>query len=225
MRSLRARRCRQDDRRHVAGLEYHDVPASSPIGSAPIKSLVFRAPTSWWRCSMTCTRSALSRRNGLPARWRQVAPAPVHKLEGRQRREIRASVRCGTRPSESDAHRDAIGCISPAVSRCRAAKMCSGSSADEVGQFLRRMPDGETGERTLWIKFQQKMLLEHPAIEPDPTQPPLPVKQADGTVHRHIQLVRLKPSANVESVEFDTGYDRAAVASYQTFRCAAARPG
>jgi hypothetical protein len=30
----------------------------------------------------------------------------------------------------------------------------------EVGKFLRRMPDGETGERTLWIKFQQRMLLE-----------------------------------------------------------------
>jgi hypothetical protein len=88
----------------------------------------------------------------------------------------------------------------------------------EVGRFLRRMPDGETGERTLWIKFQQKMLLEHPAIELDATQPTLPVRQADGTVHRHIQLMRLKPSVNVESVEFDTGYDRAAVGSYQTYR-------
>jgi hypothetical protein len=88
----------------------------------------------------------------------------------------------------------------------------------EVGQFLRRMPDGETGERTLWIKFQQQMLLEHPAIELDTTQPPLPVRQADGTVHRHIQLVRLKPSADLESVEFDTTYDRAALGSYQTYR-------
>ena len=39
----------------------------------------------------------------------------------------------------------------------------------EVGAFLRRIPDGETGERTLWIKFQQRMLMEHPAIELDPT--------------------------------------------------------
>jgi hypothetical protein len=37
----------------------------------------------------------------------------------------------------------------------------------EVGPFLRRMPDGETGERTLWIRFQQKMLAQHPVIEPD----------------------------------------------------------
>src|SRR5271166_5359547 len=87
-----------------------------------------------------------------------------------------------------------------------------------VGQFLRRIPDGETGERILWIKFQQKMLLEHSAVELDPAQPPLPVKQADGTVHRHIQLVRLKPGVDVDSIEFDTGYDRAAFASYQVFR-------
>ena len=80
------------------------------------------------------------------------------------------------------------------------------------------MPDGETGERTLWIKFQQKMLFEHPAMEQDTTRPPLPVKQADGTVHRHIQLLRLKPHADPEQVEFQTGYDKAAAASYRVFR-------
>jgi hypothetical protein len=88
----------------------------------------------------------------------------------------------------------------------------------QVGQFLRRMPDGETGERILWIKFQQKMLFEHPAMELDTTQPLLPVKQADGTVHRHIQLLRLKPDADPEQVEFQTGYDKAAAASYRVFR-------
>jgi hypothetical protein len=88
----------------------------------------------------------------------------------------------------------------------------------QVGPFLRRMPDGETGERTLWIKFQQKMLFEHPAMEPDPTHPPLPVKQADGTVHRHIQLLRLKPDTDPDTVEFETGYDNAATASYRVFR-------
>jgi hypothetical protein len=88
----------------------------------------------------------------------------------------------------------------------------------QVGQYLRRMPDGETGERTLWIKFQQKMLLEHPAMESDPTHPPLPVKQADGTVHRHIQLLRLKADADPDTVEFKTGYDQAAAASYRVFR-------
>jgi hypothetical protein len=90
--------------------------------------------------------------------------------------------------------------------------------SDEVGPFLRRMPDGETGERTLWIRFQQKMLAEHPAIEVDSSQPPRPVKQSDGTVLRHIKLLRLKPDVDPDQVQFDTGYDRAALASYRIFR-------
>lgn len=55
------------------------------------------------------------------------------------------------------------------------------------------------------------MLMEHPAIELDPTQSPLPVTQSDGTVLRQIQLMRLKPDVDPEEVSFDTGYDRAAV--------------
>jgi hypothetical protein len=46
----------------------------------------------------------------------------------------------------------------------------------------------------------------------------LPVKQSDGTVHRHINLVRLKPGIDPDRVDFDTGYDRAALESYPTFR-------
>ena len=88
----------------------------------------------------------------------------------------------------------------------------------EVGTFLRRLPDGETGERAKWIRFQQRMLEEHPAIEVDPTQPPLPVRQSDGTVLREIRRVRLKTDVDPEHVVFDTGYDRAALSSYGTFR-------
>lgn len=90
--------------------------------------------------------------------------------------------------------------------------------AAAVGPFIRRIPDGETGDRTGWIRFQQKMLMEHPAIELDPTQSPLPVTQSDGTVLRQIQLVRLKPDVDPEEVSFETGYDRAAIASYRKFR-------
>lgn len=88
----------------------------------------------------------------------------------------------------------------------------------EVGGHLRRMPDGETGERIKWIVFQQRMLQQHPALEVDTGIPPLPVKQSDGTVHRHIERVRIKPGVDPDSVVFDTGYDRAAIESYQVFR-------
>jgi hypothetical protein len=88
----------------------------------------------------------------------------------------------------------------------------------EVGGYLHRMPDGETGERTKWIVFQQRMLQQHEALEIDTSIPPLPVKQSDGTVHRHIERVRIKPDVDPSGVAFDTGYDRAAIASYQVFR-------
>jgi hypothetical protein len=88
----------------------------------------------------------------------------------------------------------------------------------EVGPFLRRLPDGETGERAKWIRFQQAMLDQHPAIEVDKTEPPLPVKQSDGTVLRMIERVRLKPGVDPEGVTFDTAYDRAALGSYATFK-------
>ncbi|MFZ1103996.1 MAG: hypothetical protein WAN86_14325 [Hyphomicrobiaceae bacterium] len=88
----------------------------------------------------------------------------------------------------------------------------------EVGAYLRRMPDGETGERIKWIVFQQRMLQQHGALEVDTSIPPLPVRQSDGTVHRHIERVRIKPGVDPGGVTFDTGYDRAAIASYQVFR-------
>lgn len=88
----------------------------------------------------------------------------------------------------------------------------------EVGQYLRRIPDGETGERTKWITFQQRMLQNHAAIEVDSTIPPLAVKQSDGTVLRVIPRVRIKPGIDAKSVTFDTGYDRAALSSYEVFK-------
>jgi hypothetical protein len=88
----------------------------------------------------------------------------------------------------------------------------------EVGPWLRRMPDGETGERLAWIRFQQRMLSEHPAMEVDRDDPPLPVKQSDGSVLRDIRRLRLKPGIDPDSVQFDTGYERAALGSWQVFR-------
>jgi hypothetical protein len=90
--------------------------------------------------------------------------------------------------------------------------------ANELGAHLSRMPDGETGERSRWVYFQDQMLRAHPDMEIDPTVPLYPFVQWDGKVVREIPQVRFKPSIDPDKVAFETGYDRAALASYDVFR-------
>ncbi|WP_421998348.1 hypothetical protein [Reyranella sp.] len=87
-----------------------------------------------------------------------------------------------------------------------------------LGPFLRGMPDGETGERSRWVYFQRQMLLDHPAMEIDPTVLPYKFVQWDGKVVREIEQVRFKPGIDPASVTFETGYDKAALASWQVFK-------
>jgi hypothetical protein len=90
--------------------------------------------------------------------------------------------------------------------------------AKELGSHLGRMPDGETGERSRWVYFQGQMLRTHPAMEIDPTVPPFPFVQWDGKVVREIPQVRFKPGIDPDKVVFETGYDNAALASYDVFK-------
>ncbi|HEV2546494.1 MAG TPA: hypothetical protein VGU20_04100 [Stellaceae bacterium] len=90
--------------------------------------------------------------------------------------------------------------------------------AGELGPWLKRLPDGETGPRKYWILWQRTMLREHPAMEIDPTVPPLQFVQWDGKLVREIPGLRFKPGIAPESVMFETGYAPAAIESYATFR-------
>lgn len=90
--------------------------------------------------------------------------------------------------------------------------------SDELGPFLRCMPDGETGERSRWVYFQRQMLEAHPAMEIDPTVPPYKFIQWDGKVVRENQQLRFKPGIDPATVVFETGYDRAAAASWDIFQ-------
>ena len=72
---------------------------------------------------------------------------------------------------------------------------------DELGPFLRCMPDGETGERSRWVYFQRQMLLDHPAMEIDPTVPPYKFIQWDGKVVREIEQLRFKPGVDPATVD------------------------
>src|SRR5262247_279781 len=100
--------------------------------------------------------------------------------------------------------------------------------SDELGPFLRCLPDGETGERSRWVYFQRQMLLDHPAMEIDPTVPPYKFVQWDGKVVREIEQVRFRSDIEPAAVSFPTGYDKAALASWEVFqklRAAGAIPG
>lgn len=89
--------------------------------------------------------------------------------------------------------------------------------ASELGPHLSRIPDGETGERSRWVYFQRQMLLDHPAMEIDPTVPPYKFVQWDGKLLREIEQVRFKPGIDPATVVFETGYDKAALASWAVF--------
>jgi hypothetical protein len=87
-----------------------------------------------------------------------------------------------------------------------------------LGPHLRRIPDGETGERRRWIFFQSVMLKHHPAMEEDPTVPPFALRQWDGKLLREMALLRFRADVDPQHVTFETGYAPAALASYDVFR-------
>jgi hypothetical protein len=90
--------------------------------------------------------------------------------------------------------------------------------AAALGPHVRRLPDGETGERRRWIFFQSVMLKNHPAMEVDPTVPPFALRQWDGALLREMPLLRFRAGVDSAGVVFDTGYAPAARASYEMFR-------
>jgi len=89
--------------------------------------------------------------------------------------------------------------------------------AGALGPYLKRIPDGETGERARWIYFQRTMLENHPAMEIDLKAPPLRLVQWDGKLLREAPFVRFRADIDHDVVRFDTGYDRAARDSYGVF--------
>ena len=87
-----------------------------------------------------------------------------------------------------------------------------------VGPYASRLPDGETAERSRWIFFQREILAAHPAVEIDPTVPEFELRQWDGKVIRSIPLLRFKAGTDLDSLQFETGYDKAAEYSYGIFQ-------
>ena len=81
--------------------------------------------------------------------------------------------------------------------------------AAELGDRLRRVPDGETGPRADWIVWQLPVFTSHPQLEVVPPGP---------DSWRPLPRVRLAEGARPESVMFEAlGYADATIASYRVF--------
>jgi hypothetical protein len=95
-----------------------------------------------------------------------------------------------------------------------------------LGPYVRRIPDGETGERTGWIGFQVPMLAAHPALEPESDVRESDVRdeelferagRGEGEEYR-LPTFRLRAGVDPRTVTFDRlGYAAAALASYAEF--------
>ncbi len=88
---------------------------------------------------------------------------------------------------------------------------------EAMGPNLRRIPDGETGERIRWIWFQRDMLWNNADLEEDPDAGLYAVHQWDGKLLRETPYLRFKPSVDPNTVRFPTGYAEAAAASHATY--------
>ncbi|MEM8860897.1 MAG: hypothetical protein AAGD96_21445, partial [Chloroflexota bacterium] len=100
-----------------------------------------------------------------------------------------------------------------------------GSTADvfetvsqALGTHLRRLPDGETGNRSGWISFQHDMLEQHPAVMLDPAGRKVPIRDLEGGVSRENHLFVLNPAVSFNEIKFrPLGYAEAAIESYAEF--------
>jgi len=78
-----------------------------------------------------------------------------------------------------------------------------------LGTRLRRMPDGETGERINWITWQRSILATHPQFETVPVDP---------NTYAALPRVKLRSRGSSDAITFGPlGYAEAARASYAVF--------
>ncbi len=83
----------------------------------------------------------------------------------------------------------------------------------ELGPYVSRIPDGETGERSDWITWLEPIFANHDAFEPSGE-----LFQLHGAMQKRDRRYRLKPGFSPERVTFDNIlYGDIAIRSYSTF--------
>ena len=97
------------------------------------------------------------------------------------------------------------------------AETAFAETAARLGGHLKRIPDGETGERARWIFWQRAKVASHPAMEVAADEDTARIHQWDGKLIREWELFRFKPGIDPATVDFDPGYAPEAIASYERF--------
>ncbi len=87
-----------------------------------------------------------------------------------------------------------------------------------LGQYLRRIPDGETGKRRVWVGMIGTILNQHPDLEVDPDAPPFRLKLWTGETYREWRRLRFKEGVVPDAGRFDTGYADMAIESFGVFQ-------
>ncbi|MCY4310458.1 MAG: hypothetical protein OXC54_03960 [Rhodospirillaceae bacterium] len=87
-----------------------------------------------------------------------------------------------------------------------------------LGRHVKRIPDGETGERARWIYWQRAKVENNPAMEVATDDGPTQIHQWDGKLVREWELFRFKDGVDAATVDFDPGYAPDAIKSYDLFR-------
>jgi hypothetical protein len=82
-----------------------------------------------------------------------------------------------------------------------------------LGECLKRIPDGETGERLNWVFWQESLFASHPAFERSDKD--FQLHATSGKARRY----RLKPGLTARDVSFDNiFYADVAIGSWRTFK-------
>lgn len=105
-------------------------------------------------------------------------------------------------------------CTSLAASRSPMPRLCS---ARWPPLRARTLPDGETAIRKTWIRFQQDLLAENPAIERADDLPPFKCVQWHGKLIRELPRLRLRPGAGLDPSTFHIGYAEMGISSWDIF--------
>jgi len=87
----------------------------------------------------------------------------------------------------------------------------------EMGPHVRRIPDGETGRRRMWISFVKDTLIANPDFEPDPDVPVFQFIQFDGKVVFEVNQLRFRDGVDPDGIEFSTGYADDAIRNFAIF--------